>query len=823
MRTRYHITTYLLITTLYVLSGKAALMLALPPGYASAIFPPAGIAIASVFIWGRKTLPWVLLGSLILNVWVSYSASQQINATGLSAALLIAMASMLQAAIGGWALRRAINFPAPFDTLHDIFRFLLLSPAICLTSATLSVGGLWSLGIFDTASLAQNWASWWIGDSLGLMVLLPIAMVFFGKPRALWRGRLATVAIPMALFFSFFVAVFFKANQWEQDESLEQFRQVSQQSLGQIQAKLDEQSAIVAELRGLFLLDASRDISREEFHRFVAGILHAFPMIQAIEWAPYVDVAQKADFESRQRKDTPGFTITEHDATGKLRKAAERNQYYPVTYIEPLAGNSQALGYDLGSDPMRAKALNQSLLTGLPTATEPVRLVQTNNQTGMLIIKSISSTDHKSGFVLSVLKIDDFLGKILAKYSQTLRFRLIDSDAQQLMHDNFEPDSKTYFERTFEFGSRHYRLQTAPSAAYLKQHRGWKSWGVLAMGAMGTSLLGALLLLGTGYTARVVAQVEERTKELRESEARYAKMASDQQAMLDSDLVGILKFKDRRIVWKNQAVDFIFGYEVNDLNNASPRIGYPDEDTYRQIQAQAYTALATQGKFRTQVEMVRKNGERIWVDMSAASLSTEEGATLWMLMDITQLKRQEQIIQHLAHHDALTGLPNRLLLSDLMNRSTAQTERTDHLTAVCYLDLDGFKEINDTYGHRAGDTVLIETSQRMHSAIRAHDTIARLGGDEFVMLLNDLKSMDDLHVVLERAIQAINLPVELDNGIQVHVSASVGVTVFPFDDSDPDTLLRHADQAMYQAKQFGKNRVVMHESIAHSPTALASS
>lgn len=820
MRTKDNLFSYLLITILYVISGKAALMLALPPGYASAIFPPAGIAVSSAFILGRKTLPWIFLGSLTLNIWVSYSANHQIEAIGLFAAVLIATASMLQAGIGGWLLRRMIDHPAPFDTLKDIFRFLLLSPVICLTSAALSVGGLWALKIFDTASLGQNWASWWIGDSLGLMVFLPIAMVFLGEPRALWRSRSTSVALPMVLFFSFFVAVFLRTNQWEQDETLEHFRQVSQQSLGHIQAKLEEQAAIVAELRGLFLIDDDHKVSREAFHRFVGGMLPAFPMIQAVEWVPYIDASRRADFESTQRLQIPDFMIAESDETGKLRSAGARSHYYPVTYAEPLKGNNQALGYDLGSDPMRAEALNRSLLSGLPTATAPIRLVQTNNKTGILIVKAVSTNDPRSGFVLTALKIDDFLDQILPGYGNVLRIRLIDSDAQTLIYDDFEAGSaQVHFDRTFEFGSRNYRLQATPTAEYLKQHRGWQSWGVLAMGAMGTSLLGALLLLGTGYTARVVAQVEERTKELKAGEARYAKVVSDQRAMLESDLVGILKVKNRKILWKNHAANRIFGYRDDDLDNAPTRIGYLDDETYRRVDAQANVALETQGKFRTQVEMIRKTGERIWVDMSAARLLNEDGVILWMLTDITQLKMQEELVHHIAHHDALTGLPNRLLLSDRMNLSIAQTRRLDHLVAVCYLDLDGFKAINDTYGHKAGDMVLIETSRRMEAGIRGNDTIARLGGDEFVMLLNDLESMDDLHVALERVIDAIDLPIELENGIRVRVSASIGVTVYPHDDSDPDTLLRHADQAMYQAKQLGKNRVAIYRPALPMPSA----
>jgi len=181
----------------YVVTGKLALLLALPPGYASAIFPPAGIAVAAAFIGGRRTLPWILLGSLLLNLWVGYTPSHPITLTGAFAAGLIALASMLQAAGGGWRLRRAIGYPSPFDKASDVLKFLLLAPAICLVSASLSVSALTLLGILDPAQITTNWAAWWIGDTLGVIVMLPLVFVVAGEPRGLWRSREFSVAVPM--------------------------------------------------------------------------------------------------------------------------------------------------------------------------------------------------------------------------------------------------------------------------------------------------------------------------------------------------------------------------------------------------------------------------------------------------------------------------------------------------------------------------------------------------------------------------------------------------------------------------------------------------
>jgi len=163
-------------------------------------------------------------------------------------------------------------------------------------------------------------------------------------------------------------------------------------------------------------------------------------------------------------------------------------------------------------------------------------------------------------------------------------------------------------------------------------------------------------------------------------------------------------------------------------------------------------------------------------------------------------------LDRIAHYDPLTGIPNRRLLADNMSQAIARARRHGRSLAVCYLDLDGFKPINDQYGHAAGDAMLVEIANRLKQVLRVEDTLARLGGDEFVLILADLNQKDEIVAVLERVLTAVNSEVHLGNHITVRLSASIGVTLFPDDAADPDTLLRHADQAMYLAKESGKNR-----------------
>ncbi|WP_448205623.1 putative bifunctional diguanylate cyclase/phosphodiesterase [Azospirillum sp. sgz302134] len=166
----------------------------------------------------------------------------------------------------------------------------------------------------------------------------------------------------------------------------------------------------------------------------------------------------------------------------------------------------------------------------------------------------------------------------------------------------------------------------------------------------------------------------------------------------------------------------------------------------------------------------------------------------------------ELALQRLAHHDALTGLPNRILLADRMEQALAQGKRTGRTVAIGYLDLDGFKPINDRFGHHIGDILLQELARRMTDIMRAGDTLARLGGDEFVVLLPGLDGTEDCHICLNRLLAAVRQPIHIPELTEaLAVTASIGVTLYPLDDADPDTLLRHADHAMYQAKNKGRN------------------
>lgn len=170
--------------------------------------------------------------------------------------------------------------------------------------------------------------------------------------------------------------------------------------------------------------------------------------------------------------------------------------------------------------------------------------------------------------------------------------------------------------------------------------------------------------------------------------------------------------------------------------------------------------------------------------------------------DITETVSQRAALEYLAYHDSLTQLPNRALFTDRLSQSLAKLNRSENLLAVCYFDLDGFKQVNDTLGHEAGDQLLYELSQRLRGCLRESDTIARMGGDEFALLLNDISTIEECKLTLNRILDAIHIPFMIKETM-CNISASIGYTIAPLDDAEPEILLRHADQAMYLIKMAG--------------------
>ncbi len=741
----------------------------------------------------------------------------------------------------------------------------------------------------------------------------------------------------MLLAFCLVVYVFVQASEWEHEESLLEFQIRSQQLADTIEAKFEEQESLLEEVVAFLSHDLTKPVTREEFQRVLEKSLTRFPMVQAVEWAPRIEHTQRARFEADQQRMFPGFQIRQQDATGRLKPADRRAYYYPVTYVEPLHSNKSAVGLDLAASPARRAALSATMRLGIPVATSPLRLVQENGQqAGMLLMLEVKEGGNAPGVALTVLRIGDFLDAIVPQDRSTFHLQLRDLSAQQIIYGGLdESGAKSMFSHSITFGTRQYLLQIQPSEIYLERHRGWQSWTVLAVELLGTGLLGAFLLLGTGYTARVEAKVIERTNSLTASRndlneaQRIARMGSwvfdlQQKSLSWSDeifrifemdpkavtpsyelFLNAIHPEDREMVDRiyRESVESRAPYDiVHRLRLTNGRIKYVREhgQTYYDEKGVPILSRGTVQditKIREAEEALRTSEERwkfalegagdgVWdwnIQTGELYLSKQEmtvlgyegepatsthidkwlerqhpddrekrlsaiddylsgkaplyicefrtrardGSWKWVLArgmllsrtadgkpermigthsDITERKEMEAELRRLATTDPLTGVANRRRFLEQLDKELARIKRFGLPAALLMVDIDYFKSVNDTYGHAAGDAVLKHLTASAEHHLRSIDLFGRIGGEEFAVLLPGTDREGAWEFAEQLRSYVAETPAKIETG-EICVTVSIGVTQFEPSDLVPDTIFARADEALYRAKQAGRNRV----------------
>ncbi|MGN6580420.1 MAG: putative bifunctional diguanylate cyclase/phosphodiesterase [Bordetella sp.] len=265
---------------------------------------------------------------------------------------------------------------------------------------------------------------------------------------------------------------------------------------------------------------------------------------------------------------------------------------------------------------------------------------------------------------------------------------------------------------------------------------------------------------------------------------------------------------DGRFIHVNKAFTEITGYCLQDVIGQTPTL-FRSSRQSPEIHLKMLAELKETGHCQGEIWSRKKTGEAFAVLINVSRIREQHdlpGRYIAIFADVTSIREQQELMERMAHFDSLTNLPNRLLLAERLERSIRKAEREQSEVAVAYLDLDGFKDINDRYGHSVGDEVLATVSRRMACALPEYDTVARVGGDEFVLLIESRDEQEQYLSALHGVLQVCKEPIHINDQI-IALSASAGVTVFPRDASDPDVLVRHADLAMYEAKQSGRDRI----------------
>lgn len=569
------------------------------------------------------------------------------------------------------------------------------------------------------------------------------------------------------------------------------------------------------------LFHASQDVSRNELRTYVDALhLPAFyPGIQGIGFAAYIKPSQLRAHEERIRAE--GF----HDY--RVHPPGPRSEYGAITFIEPFDWrNQRAFGYDMLAEPVRRQAMLSALKLGLPALSGKVRLVQETAsapQAGVLLYlpffrqgASLQTPELREqallGWVYSPFRMGDLITGTLDTSGTLVRLRIHDghdTTPETLLYDSHPERTAAgrLQDRTqLELDNRIWTLlfDTPPENAdslseYLER-------GAIVL-ICGLFILLAASFFAARHRARELARIGA---SLTASEARYSTLVNQSFegiAALDAGLC--FSFANPRLQdLLEEPGEALIGTSFTRFWADSPS------------GVQHFTQRLREGRAGTfEQALLTRTGRRLTVIVTDAPRLDASGRlqeVILTLTDISDRKAAEERIRFLATHDPLTGLANRTSFMERMSDSLLMAQRHHTRLALLYLDLDHFKEVNDTLGHAAGDLLLVEAARRMRHSLRASDLLARQGGDEFMALLHDIGTMDEALGVAEKIRRAINTAYLID-GRECRVSVSIGIALYPDHGLDPDSLARQADAAMYQAKSTGRNGSAA-ASVAPPPT-----
>ncbi|WP_018409802.1 CHASE domain-containing protein [Methyloversatilis thermotolerans] len=585
--------------------------------------------------------------------------------------------------------------------------------------------------------------------------------------------------------------------------------------LGQrIEQRMQAYCQILRGARALF--DASDEVTEQDWRRYTSALSLQtdFPGIQGVGFALYIPAGQLEVHQASMRR--AGY------ADYVVRPPSVRDEYSSIVFLEPMDWrNQRAFAFDMMSEPVRREAMHRARDSGEPALSGRVVLVQETEhdiQSGVLLYlpsyhpgMATDTVEQRRaalrGWVYSPFRMKDLMRGTLGDHLDGVRLRIFDGEEarpERLIFDSHDGDPVRFdapsHTQSIGMEGRRWRLLVEQREEAASDIDLW--YTELAL----VGLFGALALtLATGLgNARLNnARLAELGASLAASNRLYSTLVN-----LSGE--GILSLDEQgRIEFVNPGLQRMLTRSASDIEGLS--LDELAAANGRHAAASMAAALMAGESVRMELTLDGRARGEVTVLASGVSRSNEAGqaaGAIIVMADISDRKADEARIAWLATHDGLTGLPNRALLADRLNRTLVTARRYGRSFCLMFIDLDHFKAVNDRLGHGAGDALLVEATRRMQGCLRAADTLARYGGDEFVALLPETRSVDAARAVAEKIRARLGEPFLTRDGT-AHISASVGITLCPDDGDDVDTLVGRADCAMYAAKADGRNTIAV--------------
>lgn len=626
---------------------------------------------------------------------------------------------------------------------------------------------------------------------------------------------------------------------WKYQENIQrntiaEFQVAAQDRIELLSDKLAHIDVILRSVSAFFR--ASHDVSHEEFSTFTEQLLRDYSYIQAVEWIPKVTDKEREDYEKNALD--PAFHFLEMGKDNELIPATRREEYFPIYYAEPFHENKEVLGFDIASDTKRNRALIHARDTKQIAATQRVELLQISekndkNTAGIIFYEPVyrdiqmdeagnnKEYSYMSGFIGAVIPLADMIetaikplnysGVNIVLYdlsapSESDSFlyvrstRLKDIPDEEILSDYHNP-GYLLAKHIIDVGGRKWQITILPARGFFNLDINKGVYLTLLIGLLITGLLATYIYSRIRESERINEEVDERTHEL-------SKAKRETEMILLSTQEGVTGLdRDGNITFCNPMASQIMGYGKKELigqhHHTLVHSKHPDGTPYELESCPIQQVLEYGRPCNVRDEVFwRRDGTPIQIEYTASPIfeSGEISGAVLIFRDITERLTLERKLEQMARYDHLTELANRSLFIELLKNALLRANRNKRMVGVVYLDLNGFKPINDTLGHAAGDILLQEFARWLKDLVRDSDTAARMGGDEFTILVDNLASEEECLILINRLKKGLEQPFNIA-GQHFNIGASIGIAFYPDHSKDAEELIRLADSAMYIAKK----------------------
>ena len=509
-------------------------MLAIPPGFASAVWPASGAALFCVIYFNRwGSLLGVALGSFLLNLGIVAQNVGQLQISHALPPLIIASGAALQAQLGYFLFRRFVGGHELPDSHKKIIRFLfIVAPLGCVVAPVVGVNILHLTGIISAENYWFSLGTWWTGDTIGVLLFTPFLLAIASPVEQVSQTRKLQICIPILLIFSVVLLLFFKSLSVQKYAVSKEIEENASRFVAQISERLINAGQVLRAYEAYFA--GSERVTRSEFEHFSKILLDKNTVFQGVGWTEVIDHNRRLTIEANMRQEGDAdFRFMELDGEGRLVEAPRRESYYPVLYIYPQEANHRALGLNLSANETRLKALEKARISKTPVATEPLVLAQEKSgQLALILYHPVFKENNGPG---SSKQPEEpmFLGYI----SGIIRFSsIIQRSIEPLLQQNFgvtvtdnsdlnspvvltrigdEPWSQFFpVQETIDFGGRRITTSTYATSHYQVSSKDWTSWTIITGGLIIAAILQGLILIITGGTAIIKRQVKLKTEAL---------------------------------------------------------------------------------------------------------------------------------------------------------------------------------------------------------------------------------------------------------------------------------------------------------------------